>query len=154
MKLNSIEKQALENAGYRAGAVTGGPSYKRYWKPCGCIVYAIPSERGFIRQENGEVVEQGTRDANYDKGWLPMPPEKEKLCCPYCDEWHDTIEGIEKCKDDKAELVQKAYAAATAKYGTPVERTQIGDRVDKLEETVNKLAELMTQFMATQLPKG
>lgn len=141
-------KAALESAGCYAGAISGGPKKMRYWKPCGCEVITTPSWREYVlRDKNGKVVGDGTRDANYDKGWLPTPPQAKKLCCTHCDEWHDTPEEIEACGAKRAALIQKSYTQAVKEHGTPKPREQASDRLDRLEQSVAQLTGMMKQFM-------
>jgi hypothetical protein len=139
MNLTTQEKQALESSGYYAGGIKGGPIRVHYWKPCGCEVFAIRSERGYVKKDaNGKVTEQGIRDANLDKGWLLAPPEVLKPCCNSCGEWHDTPELVAECNERQRLLVEKSYREAIKEYGNPT-----NDRLDRLEAAIESLTRIM-----------
>lgn len=99
MTVSAKEKEQIRKQGY---ASTGGIPKMRYWTPDGRQIEAIPSMREFNRKdENGDVIGSGTRDANLDKGWLLQPPQDPKPYCGGCDKWHDTDEEIIQCIADK-----------------------------------------------------
>lgn len=88
---------AIESSGYGISGEIGGLPRQTYYTPDGRTIRAIPSLREYVKKDNGKVVETGTRDANYDKGWLPTMPTELKPHCPHCGEWHDNEEEIDAC---------------------------------------------------------
>ncbi len=95
MTVTTKEKTDIKRQGY---AITGGLPRNTYWTPDGRRIEAIPSMRTFNQKdEEGNVIGSGTRDANLDKGWLLAPPSDPKPYCAGCDNWHDTEEEVTLC---------------------------------------------------------
>ena len=97
MAINSTKQEAART-GAAVSGVWGGPQKQRYYTPTGEEVYSIPSWREFTRKgPDGKILEQGTRDANLDKGWSLSLPTELKVACPGCSKWHDTQEEVDAC---------------------------------------------------------
>lgn len=129
-------RQLLETQGYVMGETWGGPRKKRYYTPDGRVMFAVPSEREYQRKdENGKIIEQGIRDANYDKGWLDVMPSEKKLYCQWCDKWHDTEDEIEDCKTKHKKLETWGMNMARKMHPKDFEKA---DKMAALEERINK----------------
>jgi len=105
MTVTAKEKKDIKRQGF---AYTGGIPRQLYWTPDGREIQAIPSMREYNRKdEEGNVIGTGTRDANLDKGWLLSPPKDPKFYCAGCDKWHDTEEEVVKCIAEREEKTNK-----------------------------------------------
>lgn len=105
MTVTTKEKREITKQGF---ARTGGIPRQTYWTPDGRKIEAIASMREYNRRdENGDVVGTGTRDANLDKGWLLQPLQEPKPYCVGCDKWHDTDEEVMMCIANKEEKARK-----------------------------------------------
>jgi len=89
--------EAIKVAGYGLSGDFGGLPRQTYYTPDGRVIKAIPCMREYAKKENGKVIETGVRDANYDRGWLPVMPTELKPHCPHCGEWHEAQEEINDC---------------------------------------------------------
>ena len=116
----------------------GGIPKKKYWRPDGIIVEAIPAIRGCIDRKTGE---ESTRDANYDRGWLDYPPEKLKPHCDGCGEWHETLEEVEKCKA-KRKLESKKYERI-AEEERRGEIDKVNKRIDSIEDSLKDILTIL-----------
>lgn len=134
---------AIEASGYGVSGDIGGLPRQTYYTPDGRIVKAIPCMRDYVRKVDSKVVESGTRDANYDKGWLPVMPTELKPHCAHCGEWHDNQEGIDACAD--AIKKRKEWGDKLAKKYKKEEHediTNLKREIDELKEMVKKLTEV------------
>lgn len=138
-------KQSIKRAGFGISGDVGGLPRKTYYTPDGRIIRAIPSMREY-RRKNGGDWEEGTRDANYDKGWLSEMPEKLKPYCSGCDNWHNTEEEIKGCirvKEAKAKKWE-AFARKFKKEDSAAKEEEIvslKNDVSELKDMVAKLLE-------------
>ena len=128
--------------GWAMTPVYGGPQKKRYYLPDGREVMALPSMRDYVKREGKVVVESGTRDANYDKGWLETPPQNLKVTCIHCDRWHDTEAEVVRCGTQRNAMVQKQEQAYRKRF-------KIGDEDDviKLKSEVQELREMLKKVL-------
>ena len=121
----------------RITRVWGGQGKQKYFTPDGRTIFAIPSTRQYVvKDSEGKVVEEGQRDANYDKGWLPIMPKELKMYCKHCDNWHDTQEEIDKCGANAKAFEIKAVRRNSK---TPTENNEI----TTLRTEVGELKEMM-----------
>lgn len=135
---------AIEASGYGVSGAIGGLPRQTYYTPDGRTVKAIPSLREYVKKENGKVIEAGTRDANYDKGWLPIMPTELKPHCAHCGEWHDNQEGIDACA---AELKRKKeWGEKLAKKYKKEEHEDI----TSLKGEVAELKEMLTKALGVK----
>ena len=142
-KVSPEVAQQIQEQGFAITGETGGQPKQTYWTPDGRKIRAAPSMREYIRRDSrGNMVEQGIRDANFDKGWLPQPPTEMKEFCPHCDKWHDTELEVTKCGDKKktfdAKFIRKAKQELKSDNG---ELTELKSEIAELKELVNKLLE-------------
>ena len=134
---------AIEASGYGVSGDIGGLPRQTYYTPDGRTVRAIPCWRDYVKRENGEVIETGTRDANYDKGWLPIMPTELKPHCPHCNEWHDNQEGIDACAIAKKKQWEWGERLARKfKKEEHEDITSLKSEIDELKEMVKKLTEV------------
>ena len=133
---------AIEASGYGKSGDIGGLPRQTYYTPDGRTIRAIPSLRAYVKKKDGKVIETGTRDANYDKGWLPIMPTELKPHCPHCGEWHDTQEEIDACAIE-AEKRTKWGDKLARKYKKQEsdDITGLKSEIDELKEMVKKLTE-------------
>ena len=146
MAVNSTKQEAART-GAAVSGVWGGPQKQRYCTPTGEEVYSIPSWREFTRKgPDGRIVEQGTRDANLDKGWSLSRPTELKVACPGCTKWHDTEEEVGACVEKKA--VSAAQWERKALEQQPQgQDADIEDRLGKLEEGLSDIKTLLQQAL-------
>jgi len=142
------KKAMLEAQGHAIGKVWGGPTKKKYYTPDGRVIFATPSEREYvIRDADGNVIEQGIRDANYDKGWRETPPSESerKLYCKYCDRWHDTEKEIEECGISRKKLETWGLQQARKLHPKDFEKY---DKIMALEERVDNIDAKLDKIIA------
>ena len=150
-KLDPKIRGQLESDGVAVSGDIGGLKKKRYYTPDGREIFAVPAIRDFIRRKDGKVVGSGTRDANFDKGWLDHQPteNEKKLHCKYCDKWHDTQAEIDKCRETKKKFDAKFMKMA--KKEAEKDNAEYEERLAKLEEKVDKglsnIQEMLTKLM-------
>ena len=133
---------AIEASGYGLSGDIGGLRRTIYYTPDGRIVRALPQIREYVkRNKEGSVIENGTRDANLDKGWLLQMPEVKKLFCSSCDRWHDTRVEVEACKIQQDKMIGK-MATKTKKEET--------DKMIALEQKVIELTALVEKLLKAQ----
>ena len=152
MASNSIKQEAART-GAAVGSTWGGPQKQRYYTPTGEEVLAIPSWREYVRKgTDGRIVEQGTRDANLDKGWLLAPPTELKVACPGCTKWHDTQEEVNVCVEKKevvaAQWERKALEQQPQNQDTG--STDMEERLGKLEEGLSDIKTLLQQALGVK----
>ncbi|KKN60865.1 hypothetical protein LCGC14_0527360 [marine sediment metagenome] len=135
MTISEQAKEGIERSGYGISGDIGGIGRQTYFTPDGRKMRAIPAIRDYVVKQDGKVIESGTRDANYDKGWLPVMPTELKPHCDGCDNWHDTQEEVDACI-----LGKKTKAAEWEKWAK--ERQQ-GEAMEAAKET----EELRTEFL-------
>ena len=131
---------AIEASGYGLSGNIGGLPRQTYYTPDGRPISAIPSWREYVKKKDGKVIEAGQRDANYDKGWLPVMPTDLKPHCPHCGEWHDTQEGINACAVKRKK--QSEWGDRLARKAKKQETDDISSlkgEVAELKEMVKKL---------------
>ncbi|KKN71821.1 hypothetical protein LCGC14_0416750 [marine sediment metagenome] len=138
---------AIEAAGYGRSGDIGGLPRQTYYTPDGRTIRAIPSLREYVRKKDGKVVETGTRDANFDKGWLPVMPTDLKPHCPHCGEWHDNQEEVDACA-----LEIKKRTAWGVRLAKKV-RKQESDDITSLKEEVAELKEMLEKALEVKSEK-
>ena len=132
---------AIEQSGYGISGAIGGLPRQTYYTPDGRTIQAIPCLRDYVKKKDGKVVETGTRDANYDKGWLPVMPTELKPYCPHCREWHNNQEEIDAC----AVAIKKR-----TEWGDRIAkkfRKQEVDELDGLKKEVAELKEMLEKAL-------
>ena len=144
-------KRQMEATGSALNGISGGPRKQRYWTPTGAVVYGIPAIRDYVvKDDDGKVIEQGTRDANFDKGWLPSPPPPNmlKLVCANCGKWHDTEAQIDACGTRRRahEAKMEAWAKKQMNKGQDLDGNAIQQATGELAEKVDSLAEMVGQL--------
>ena len=144
-------RRQLESNGAAISGDIGGLKKKRYWTPDGREIMAVPAMRDFMRKKDGKVIESGTRDANYDKGWLDHQPNETeiKLRCIYCDKWHDTEEEIKACAKKKKKFDEKYMKLA--KKDAEKDNSDYEERLAKLEEKVEGSLSRIEEMLAKVL---
>ena len=149
MAVNST-KQKAARTGAAVSPVWGGPQKQRYYTPTGEEVYSIPSWREFIRKgPDGRILEQGTRDANLDKGWLLSMPTELKVVCPGCSKWHDTQGDVDACVDKRAKVAAQWERKALEKQPKGQD-AEVEDRLGKLEEGLSDIKALLQQALGAK----
>jgi len=149
MAVNSTKQEAART-GAAVSGVWGGPQKQRYYTPTGEEVYSIPSWREFVRKNSdGKILEQGTRDANLDKGWSLSLPTELKVACPGCSKWHDTQQGVDACVDKKAEVTAQWERKALEQQPQSQDADTEG-RLDKLEEGLSDIKALLQQALGVK----
>ena len=129
---------------YQGARITGGVHIQKYYQPDGSEVFRHPNIRGYVKRDaNNKVIEQGTRDANLDRGLSLAPPEHPKPHCNGCGQWHDTQEEIDACiaqsipRDSRAVAIERGQKMRGEKKNTEVD--DLRDRVTELTALVEKL---------------
>ena len=137
---------AIESSGYGLSGNIGGLPRQTYYTPDGRVIKAIPCLREYAKKKNGKVIETGTRDANYDKGWLPVMPTELKLYCSGCDKWHDTQGEIDACISGQRAFIAKHEGlgrkeVAKEQIDKDIQITKLYDEIQqlkvKMEEVLN-----------------
>ena len=137
--MTSLREQ-LDSQGFAKTGDFGGQPKTRYYTPDGRTIMAPPDMHEFARRDAaGKVVEQGVRDANFDKGWLPMMPAVLQKYCGGCDKWHPTDAEVKVCIKKKSALVAKHTRTAQKELGD--------DRVAKLETDMGELKGMFAKIM-------
>ena len=134
---------AVEASGYGISGDIGGLPRQTYYTPDGRAVKAIPLMREYVRKQDGKVVETGTRDANYDRGWLPVMPTELKPHCSHCEEWHSNQEEIDACADRIKK--RREWGDRLARKYKKEEHEDIAGlkgEIAELKDMVKKLAEV------------
>ena len=149
MAVNSTKQEAART-GAAVSGVWGGPQQQRYYTPTGEEVYSIPSWREFTRKgPDGRILEQGTRDANLDKGWLLSLPTELKVACPGCSKWHDTQQEVDACVDKKAEVAAQ-WERKALEQQPQSQDADMEDRLGKLEEGLSDIKALLQQALGVK----
>ena len=147
MAVNSTKQEAART-GAAVSGVWGGPQKQRYYTPTGEEVYSIPSWREFVRKNSdGKILEQGTRDANLDKGWSLSLPTELKVACPGCSKWHDTQEEVDACVDKRAAVAAQWERKALEQQP---ESADVEGRLGKLEEGLSDIKALLQQALGAK----
>ncbi len=111
MTVTEQKQEEIKRSGYGISGDIGGIGKQTYYTPDGRRIRAVPSERDYVlKDKDGKVIESGIRDANYDKGWLPIMPRNPAPHCDGCDNWHSTEEEVSICiakRRDDAEKWEK-----------------------------------------------
>ena len=134
MTFTTEEKQELRNKGY---VNIGGSTKKFYYTPDGRKVTALPNMRTYSDGNGG-----GTRDANLDKGWLLTMPAELKPYCPHCDLWHDTLEGVNQCGENKKNLDARWQKKAKKQLVK-----EDSGRLDKLEGDMGDIKGMLQKLL-------
>ena len=149
MAINSTKQEAART-GAAVSPTWGGPQKRRYYTPAGEEVYSLPSWREFVRKDSdGRILEQGTRDANLDKGWSLSLPTELKVACSGCGKWHDTDGEVDACIDTRTAQMaqwQKEDAAARAEQNN----ADVEGRLDKLEEGLSDIKSLLQRALGAK----
>ena len=149
MAINSTKQEAART-GAAVSGVWGGPQKQRYYTPTGEEVLAIPSWREFVRKgPDGKILEQGTRDANLDKGWSLSLPTELKVTCPGCSKWHDTEEEVDACVDKKAAAAAQ-WERKALEQQPQSQDTEMEERLGKLEEGLSDIKTLLQQALGAK----
>ena len=149
MAVNSTKQEAART-GAAVSGVWGGPKKQRYYTPTGEEVYSIPSWREFVRKNSdGKILEQGTRDANLDKGWSLSLPTELKVACPGCSKWHDTQEEVDACVDKKAKVAAR-WERKALEQQPQGQDAEVEDRLGKLEEGLSDIKTLLQQALGVK----
>ena len=149
MAINSTKREAART-GAAVSGVWGGPQKQRYYTPTGEEVYSIPSWREFTRKgPDGKILEQGTRDANLDKGWLLSLPTELKVACPGCSKWHDTQQEVDACVDKKAEAAAQ-WERKAIEQQPQAQDADMEERLGKLEEGLSDIKALLQQALGAK----
>ena len=128
----------------------GGQPKQRYWTPDGRLILAMPDIHGYgYTDKNGQIVEKGQKDANLDRGWLLQPPTNPKLSCPHCDLWHDTKEEIFQCQKKK-KAFDARWQRRAKKDNSVAENAQVNSRIDKLENDLFDIKELLQKLVKAE----
>lgn len=131
---------AIEASGYGLSGNIGGLPRQTYYTPDGRVIRAIPCIRNYAKKKDGKVIETGQRDANYDKGWLPVMPTELKPHCSHCGEWHNTQEEIDDCAVRIKKQIE--WGNRLAKKN----RKQETDDIDSLKKELADLKELVQKL--------
>ena len=149
MAVNSTKQEAART-GAAVSGVWGGPQKKRYYTPTGEEVYSLPSWREFVRKDSdGRILEQGTRDANLDKGWLLSMPTELKVVCPGCSKWHDTQGDVDACVDKRAKVAAQ-WERKALEQQPKGQDAEVEDRLGKLEEGLSDIKALLQQALGAK----
>ncbi len=132
--------QAIEQSGYGLTGNIGGIPRQTYFTPDGRVIRAIVATREYVKKKDGKVIESGIRDANYDKGWLPVMPKELKLYCRGCNKWHDTQVEVDACIESKNKWVS-ALGKKVIKENVD-EMDSLKKQIADLTEVVKKLTEV------------
>jgi ribosomal protein L44E len=142
----------IKHIGYGLSGDIGGLPKQTYYTPDGRVIKAIPCMREFVRKDkDGNVIEGGTRDANYDKGWLPVMPTELKLYCRGCDKWHDTQEEVDECTKRQQKLVNKLSAKARKQYAEEEKSKDL--EIEELNKKIEALSKQM-EAMVNEIRKN
>ncbi len=149
MAVNSTKQEAART-GAAVSGVWGGPQKQRYYTPTGEEIYSIPSWREFTRKgPDGKILEQGTRDANLDKGWSLSLPTELKVACPGCSKWHDTQQEVDACVDKKAEAAAQ-WERKALEQQPQAQDADMEERLGKLEEGLSDIKALLQQALGVK----
>ena len=135
MDNKGLKEQIRKGAPSAFGGVTGGPKKQLYYLPDNTEVWRIPAEREYAKKVDGKVVEQGTRDANYDKGWTDAPRATPLVSCLYCGKFHDTEDEVVTCKERSQKFIKKHDDEAQSNVEA------LSARVDKMESKLDLILE-------------
>ena len=128
----------IEAVGYGISGDIGGIQKKTYYTPDGRKMLAVPNIREYVvKDANGKVKGSGTRDGNYDRGWLETMPQVKKPYCKGCDRWHDTQKEVTDCI--KKQTAYLSRMEALAKKETKKKETNLEKKVADLTAMVEKL---------------
>jgi hypothetical protein len=121
----------------------GGQPKQTYYTPDGRKIMALPDMHTYERRnEKGQTIESGVRDVNFDRGWLPQPPQVKKPYCPHCDKWHDSPTEVIQCGEKKGAIISKATKVAEVELGI------ISDtRIDKLESDMSEIKDMFKKLL-------
>ncbi|MDD4985859.1 MAG: hypothetical protein PHQ43_08725 [Dehalococcoidales bacterium] len=157
--LTEKDRQLLENQQFLVSErPVGGPRKQTYYTPDGRKIQQFPQMREFVRKDkDGHIIETGTRDANYDHGWLPAPPPAylRQLYCPGCDKWHPDQEGVDKCIAQRRAAAD-AYEAKAREKAKNVPNAENGDsdRIDQMESSLAELKGMVMQLLKHLQPES
>ncbi len=131
------KEDEIRRVGYGISGDIGGIGKQTYFTPDGRRIRAVPNTKDYVlKDKGGKVIESGTRDGNFDRGWLPVMPTELKPHCDGCGDWHDTQEGVDECIEGKEEQTRKwdEYAEGQKKKNTEAQGGDVEElRVEVLE---------------------
>lgn len=143
-------KQALEATGAAIGdirdkqgnlLVANRTPRQRYYTPDGREQWKIPQHR---TRSDGVVY-----DIFLAQGYLLTPPEKPKLYCPGCDNWHDTEEEVDACVKAKAKFKTSMFKKAEQELAK--EQKGKDKAIAELEAKVDKLTKLLEAKLGKEI---
>lgn len=149
MMVTKQKEDEIRRVGYGISGDIGGIGKQTYFTPDGRRIRSVPNTRDYVlKDKDGKVIESGTRDGNFDKGWLPVMPTELKPHCDGCGDWHDTQEGVDKCIKGKEEQTRKwdEYAEQQKKKNTDAQNGDVEElRVEVLEMRgqMNEILEIL-----------
>ena len=146
MPLNKLlVEQAERGSGTVFSGEIGASPRKRYYTPDGRVIFSIPAIRDYVRKDrDGKIIEQGTRDANLDKGWFLQKPQVLKMFCRHCDEWHDTQVEIDACAVRMSKMIE--FHATKAREEMVEENANKDIRIEALSQKVEALTALVEKL--------
>lgn len=149
MTVTKQAEESIQRTGYGISGEIGGIGRQTYYTPDGQRVRAIPAIRDYVIKKDGKVIESGTRDANYDKGWLPVMPKELKPHCDGCDNWHDTEEEIETCITNRQVYAKKWETRA--KKETEGEAMAQGKEMEDMRVEIQELKGMLYEVLHKRL---
>ncbi len=150
VEVTTEERIQLQNGGVIGRGITGGPTKLRYFTPSGKTIFAIPGYRTYVvKDSSGKVIENGTRDANFDKGWLPNMPTELMLDCKGCDKWHRTEAEVKDCIAKSMAFQKKIESDALkrTKRDIPPEDIPLTLRMADLEKKFNDMGSKIDRLL-------
>ena len=135
--LTEEKKREIEATGYGLNGYIGGLPRKTYYTPDGRLIRTIPNMREYVKKRDGKVIENGIRDANFDKGWLETKPSVLKPYCKGCDCWHDTEAEVAACI-----MQSKAFISAQEVKAKKEEADEMANMKKELAELKALVAKL------------
>ena len=117
-----------------------GQPKQAYYTPDGRKIMAMPDMHGYVkRNAKGKPIEEGVRDVNFDKGWLPQPPVHPVPYCPHCTNWHQTEAEVVQCGEKKG--------AFMAKIEKEVKDEQPVESISELKAEMTELKSMFKQIL-------
>lgn len=141
IKISDEQRTQLEGAGMLMLPVTGGAPKRRYWTPDGRVIMMTPQV--VTRKFRDGSVDQV--DANYDKGWLTVPPKSPLPYCSGCDNWHDTEEEVKACVAEKAKTAARWEAHGKKKLKETDSQVEIEGMRAEMSELKDMVAKLLEE---------
>lgn len=160
IKLDEAQKRRLESEQFLLSKVpSGGPRRQTYYTPDGRKIQQFPQMREYVlKDKDGNIIETGTRDANYDHGWLPSspPPQLRKPYCPSCDKWHDDEAGVEACRKRRQAEVEaqqrKVQERLDRERAKAASSNGADARIDQIEASLAEVKGLVMELIKRLQP--